>query len=97
MTMTSATHTNVVPHKRRRGEPMTRNTSRDDERDAVMRMVFSKPGFAAEIARHLETTHQNVSQWNHVPAHHVIEIAPLLGMSPEQIRPDIFRKRKRRP
>jgi hypothetical protein len=96
MTMTSTSPINVLPYKRRRGEPVTRNTSRDDERDAVMRMIFERPGFAAEIARHLETTHQNVSQWNRVPAHHVIDVAPLLKMTPEQIRPDIFGKRRRR-
>jgi hypothetical protein len=97
MTMPSATPVNVVPRKRKRTEPATpRSTLRDERRDAVMRMVFSKNGFAADIARHLETTHQNVSQWNRVPAHHVTEVADLLNMTPEQIRPDIF-KRKRRP
>jgi len=59
-----------------------------------MKRVFAKPGFAAVIARHLKLTHQNVSAWNKVPAKHVHDIAPLLGMTPEQIRPDVFRRRK---
>jgi hypothetical protein len=62
-----------------------------------MKMVFSKPGLATVIARHLGCTHANVAAWNKVPAHHVMDIAPLIEMSPEQIRPDIFgSKRKRR-
>jgi hypothetical protein len=90
MTMTAPI--NVVPHKPKRGE---KTTVRDVQRDAVMKMIFAKPGFAADVARHLGMTHQNVSQWNRVPAHHVIEIAGMLGMTPEQIRPDVFGRRRR--
>ena len=86
---------NVVAHssKRRRGWKLMRTTNRDDQRDHVMRKIFEEPGFAAEVARALEVTHQNVSGWNRVPAHHVIEVAELLGMTPEEIRPDIFGKK----
>jgi hypothetical protein len=73
-----------------------RSKSRDDQRDVVMRMVFSKPGFASEIAKHLRVTPQNVSNWKRVPVHHVHTIAPLLGLTPEQIRPDIFRPSPKR-
>jgi hypothetical protein len=73
-----------------------RTKSRAAKRDAVMRLIFSKPGFAMVVAKQLGVTHQNVSQWNRVPPHHVVEVASLLDMSPEQVRPDIF-KRGRRP
>jgi len=63
---------------------------RDAQRDPVLKLIFSKPGFATLIARHLKVTHQNVASWNRVPPHHVLAIAPLVQMTPEQIRPDIF-------
>jgi hypothetical protein len=91
------THMNIVAHKRMRGEKLSRNTVRDERRDAVMRTVFAQPGFAAKIAKHLGLTHQNISAWNRVPSHHVMKLAPLLGLSPEQIRPDVFGKKKNRP
>ena len=69
---------------------------RDAERDHVMRTIFSKPGFAADIARHLKCSHANVAAWNRVPPHHVQTISMLTGMSPEKIRPDIFGNGKRK-
>ena len=82
-----------------RGEIMKRSSPRRDaQRDHVMRLIFAKPGFASVIARHLGVSHQNVAAWNKVPAHHVLNIAPLIEMDPQEIRPDIFgeSKRKRR-
>jgi len=72
-----------------------RTQSRDAKRDAVMQMVFSKPGFAMVLAKKLGLSHQAVSAWTKVPPHHVIELAPILGMSPEAIRPDIFKRRRK--
>jgi hypothetical protein len=72
---------------------------RDAQRDHVMKLIFSKPGLAAVIARHIGCTHANVAAWNRVPPHQVMKIAPLIEMSPEEIRPDIFgggSKRKRK-
>jgi hypothetical protein len=89
--------TNVAAKKFMRGEIMRRSSPRRDaERDAVMKMIFSKPGFASVIARHLDVSHQNVAAWNKVPAHHVLDIAPLIEMSPEEIRPDIFVRRRKK-
>ena len=80
-----------------RGEIMRRSSERRDaQRDHVMKMIFSKPGFASVIARHLNVSHQNVAAWNKVPAHHVLDIAPLIEMEPEQIRPDIFSRKRRK-
>ena len=79
-----------------RGKIMRRSSPRRDaQRDHVMRMIFSKPGFASVIARHLKVTHQNVAAWNKVPPHHVMDLAPLIEMAPEQIRPDIFGVRRK--
>ena len=84
---------NTLAFTRRRGP---RSTNRDEQRDAVMRMIFAKPGFASAIAKKLGVTHQNVSSWNKVPPHHVQEMSILLDMTPEQIRPDIFGQKERR-
>ena len=87
--------THSVPHKRKRGERIHRSPNRDYQRDKIMRKVFAEPGFAMVIAKRLGVSHQNVSQWNKVPAHHVIDIAPILDMTPEQIRPDVFKRRRK--
>ena len=78
---------------RRRGP---RSTNRDEQRDAVMRMIFARPGFATVVAKELGVSHQNVSSWNKVPPHHVVKLAPLLDLTPEQIRPDIFGQKEKR-
>ena len=81
-----------------RGEIMRRSSPRRDaERDEIMRMIFSKPGFAAVIAKALGVSPQSVSAWNKIPAQFVLDIAPLIEMTPEEIRPDVFKKRRRRP
>jgi len=82
---------------RLRGEILMRRPSptRDAQRDEIMKMIFSKTGFASEIARQLGVTPQNVAAWNRVPAHHVKEVARLIKMSPSQIRPDVFGQPKR--
>jgi Putative antitoxin of bacterial toxin-antitoxin system, YdaS/YdaT len=90
------THHTNAEYKRKRGENINRSKNRDRHRDAVMRAVFAKPGFASVLARKLGLTPQNVSAWNRVPAHHVLDISPLIGLPPEQIRPDIFGDGRRR-
>ena len=89
--MTNTQSINDVPHKRR-GRA---STTRDVQRDPVMKMIFSRPGFAADVARALDVTHQNVSGWNRVPAHHVLDVAGMLNLKPEQVRPDIFGRRRK--
>jgi hypothetical protein len=66
-----------------------RRTERS-ERDEVMQDIFSRVGYSAVIARHIGVTRQYVSAWKRVPAHYVLELAPLLEKTPQQIRPDIF-------
>ena len=88
---------NVVARRFMRGEIMRRSSPRRDaERDEIMRLIFSKPGFARVIAKHLDVSPQRVSAWNRVPAQFVLDVAPLLEKTPEQVRPDVFGKRKRR-
>lgn len=74
-----------------RGEIMRRSSPRRNaERDEILRMIFSKPGFASVIAEHLGVSPQSVSAWDRIPAQYVLDIAPLLRMRPDRIRPDVF-------
>lgn len=80
-----------------RGEVMKRTSPRREaQRDEIMRMIFSKTGFGAVIAKHIGLTNQAVAAWDSVPPKYVMEVAELLGMEPEQIRPDIFGKPTRK-
>lgn len=72
-----------------------RTENRDAERDVVMRLIYSKPGLAAMVAKQVGVSHQSVGQWNRVPAHYVLDISPLVGLTPEQIRPDVFARRRK--
>jgi hypothetical protein len=74
-------------------QPARVPSARDEQRDDVMKGIFAKAGFAMEIAKHLGVTHQNVSAWRKVPAHHVLELTKILKMSPKQIRPDVFQRK----
>jgi hypothetical protein len=74
-----------------RGEIMKRSGERrNSQRDHVMRLIFSKPGFAKVVAAHVGLTLQAVAAWDRVPAKYVQAVSQLVGIEPEQIRPDIF-------
>ena len=66
-----------------------------EQRDRIMRRIYSERGLATDIARKLGLTYQAVQQWKRVPPEHVMSVAPILDMKPEDIRPDIFKPRKR--
>jgi len=75
------------------GRPTSRG--RNARRDSVMREVFSNPGLGFKISKALGLTHQNVAQWKRVPAHWVLDVAAIIDKTPEQIRPDIFGKKRK--
>jgi Bacterial toxin YdaS len=75
------------------GRPISK--TRTARRDATMRKIYAHTGLGFQIARRLELTPQNVSQWKQVPAHHVLAVAAITGMTPEEIRPDVFGNKKR--
>jgi hypothetical protein len=58
--------------------------------------VIRERRLATRISLRIGVTQQAVSQWRRVPAIHVYEIAPLLDMSPHQVRPDVFPRIKLR-
>jgi len=75
--------------------PMQQELTMSDERDHVMRRVYKERGLASILAREVGITPRAVQQWKKVPPEHVMTLAPILEMTPEQIRPDIFKPRKR--
>jgi DNA-binding transcriptional regulator YdaS (Cro superfamily) len=67
-----------------------------NNRDRVMRRIYAERGLATRIAIRLGLTNQAIQQWKRVPPEHVMSIAAILDMRPEDIRPDIFKPRKLR-
>jgi DNA-binding transcriptional regulator YdaS (Cro superfamily) len=67
--------------------------------DAALEKIRSGR-IATEIAKKIGITQQAVQKWRRVPATRVLAVAPILEMTPEEIRPDVFapdhgiRKRK---
>jgi hypothetical protein len=57
-----------------------------------VRKILDTWGLRAQIADACGIRHQAISQWKRVPPHWVHVVAKVLDMTPEQIRPDIFRK-----
>jgi hypothetical protein len=88
-----STTSNVVSRRNPLMSKYMKRSERGEHRDDVMKMIFARAGFAAAVAKHLGISPQNVSAWKRVPAHHVLDLAPLLEMTPEQIRPDVFKRR----
>ena len=59
--------------------------------DPACAKIRGKRGLPAAVARACGIERAAVYQWSKVPIERVHDIAKLIGMTPEQIRPDIFR------
>lgn len=55
-----------------------------------MKVIAETDGLSAVVAKALKISRQAISQWRRVPAERVLTVAPLIGLSPHQIRPDIY-------
>lgn len=64
--------------------------------DKIVTRIQATHGLMAEIARACGIQRQAVHQWKRVPPLQVQTVAELMGLTPEEIRPDIFKPRKRR-
>ena len=64
------------------------------EPDKICVRIHATRGLSAKIARALGTHRSAVYQWKRVPAERVQLVADIMGLTPEQIRPDIFKSRK---
>ena len=59
--------------------------------------ALRQAGGAAVIARELGITTQAISQWARPPAHHVLTIERLSGVSRHLLRPDVYGPEPTRP
>ncbi|WP_084490497.1 YdaS family helix-turn-helix protein [Asaia astilbis] len=55
-----------------------------------IRDILKLAGGPSRVAKAIGRKHNTVSSWRSVPAHHVFAVSELCGLTPEQIRPDIF-------
>ena len=53
--------------------------------------IIKRAGGRRAIARALGMTEQAVGQWRQVPPRWAVDVAAMAGMSPTEIRPDVFR------
>lgn len=64
----------------------------DKKPDKAIELIRAERGLAVRVAEACGIDRAAVYQWERVPIARVYEVAELLGMSVEDIRPDIFRK-----
>ena len=60
------------------------------ERDPHFHELLMRRGRVNEIARAAGVSKQAVSQWRWVPAEKVQQIAEALGLTPHDLRPDLW-------
>ena len=63
--------------------------------DKIVARIYATRGLSAEIARACGISRQAINQWKRVPPQQVLTVATIMGLTPEQIRPDVFRPKKR--
>jgi hypothetical protein len=63
--------------------------------DAACRKIRSERGLSVKVAKRCKIERAAVYQWLKVPVHRVHQIADLIEMTPEQIRPDVFKRARR--
>jgi DNA-binding transcriptional regulator YdaS (Cro superfamily) len=64
--------------------------------DGAMTKIRRERGLATKIARACNVSRAAVYQWRAVPPQWIYQVADVTGMTPEEIRPDIFRRPKKR-
>jgi DNA-binding transcriptional regulator YdaS (Cro superfamily) len=60
--------------------------------DPAVAKIRAERGLSTKIAALCNVSRQAVSDWRRVPPNYVLRIAPLIGMTPQAIRPDVFGK-----
>lgn len=64
--------------------------------DRTVTKIRGTRGLSVRVAEACGTTRSAVYQWKRVPVEQVHAVAEVLDLTPEQIRPDIFKARRRR-
>ena len=73
---------------------MGRKSDTKEGLDGIMRKIRATRGLSITIAKACAIERAAVYQWKRVPVERVHTVAAIIGKTPEQIRPDIFRPRK---
>jgi hypothetical protein len=60
--------------------------------DPAIALIRANRGMAVRIAEALGIDKQAVYQWKKVPPLRVLTVSEIIGMPPEKIRPDVFKK-----
>ena len=71
--------------------------ARTSTRDRGLLAAIGHAGGISRLARLLGLTQPTVSLWKRVPAHHVIEVESLTGISRRLLRPDLCDVPEERP
>jgi DNA-binding transcriptional regulator YdaS (Cro superfamily) len=61
--------------------------------DKAIKYIRSVRGLPVKVAKACGIERAAVYQWTKVPVERVHAVAKVIGMTPEQIRPDIFKRR----
>jgi hypothetical protein len=67
-------------------------TKKMGERDEAVTKIRTTRGLSALVARACGIERAAVYQWDKVPLNRVLEVAKVLQMSCEKVRPDFFRE-----
>jgi DNA-binding transcriptional regulator YdaS (Cro superfamily) len=62
--------------------------------DKALAEAIRKIGNKSKLAGKLGVSHQAVSQWRRCPHTHVIEVEKLSGVPREELRPDLYPRRR---
>ena len=60
--------------------------------DPALRQIFAVRGLALYVAGACGISRQAIDRWQKVPPRHVATVSGIIGMTPQQIRPDLFTK-----
>lgn len=64
--------------------------------DRIMARIRAERGLSVRVAQACGIARTAVYQWTKVPLERVHVVADLLGIPPEQVRPDFFRPKRKR-
>ena len=59
--------------------------------DILTDWIKAHRGSQVRLAKHLNVTRSNISQWRKVPVEHLVRVEAFTGIPRHQLRPDIFR------
>jgi pyruvate kinase len=63
--------------------------------DRACTKIRTTRGLSVRVAEACGIERAAVYQWDKVPIERVHDVAKVIGMTPEQIRPDIFKRRRK--